>query len=126
MIDQSIIDELVAIERAAVRVSELIDFNLLRDRSKTYEERNALRGEFRLRRAAIAERINDSVLWTVYSSIARAEAEAIEWRAYAKSLDAKRGEQLSFDVDARAASDDALRRQGTSDGGERRREAAGE
>jgi len=31
------------------------------------------------------------------------------------------------DVDAvRAASDDALRRQGSADGGERRREAAGE
>lgn len=125
-IDEAIITELVAIERAVLHASELIDLSPLRDRSLDYAERSAKRKELRERREKIRERINDSVLWTVYSAISRAEAEAIEWRAYARALGAPRGAQLSLDVDARADGDEALRRPGATDGEARRREAAGD
>jgi hypothetical protein len=119
ILNESIVAALREIECEAVHASEHIDLGLLRDRSAGYIDRSAKRKELRQRRDAIREQVNDSVLWTIYSSIARAEAEAIEWRAMLSALEAKRGAQLSLDVDA--ASDDALRRPTTTDGETRRR-----
>ncbi len=91
MIDESIISALVDIEREAVRASELADLSPLRG-YETREQRFAALASARQRRLALYDRFGvhmNNDVWTAYRGIARAEAEAIEWRAYAARLAAQ-------------------------------------
>jgi hypothetical protein len=119
-LDQSIINELTEIEREKVLVSESADLAWLQRARLAYEQRRARRAELNRRTQEVCDRASafmSSTEFSVHRAIARAEAEAIEWRAFAERND---------EPSAEADSDGTLRRPAPPEGETRRREAAGE
>lgn len=83
-LNESLIAQLVQIERAVVRHSESADLFHLRA-NESYEARRAVRAEMRAKREKLLEGLAGFDR-AAYFAIARAEAEATEWRAVATSL----------------------------------------
>jgi len=116
-LNETVIRELVAIEREVIRASESVDLRPLRQVA-THDQRRATLSEARRRREALNERERmDAEVWAAHRGIARAEAEAIEWREYAARTNATLAD---------ADSDGTPRRPTPPEGETRRREAAGE
>jgi hypothetical protein len=116
-LNETVIRELVAIEREVIHASDSIDLRPLRQVA-TREQQRATLSEARRRREALNERERmDAEVWAAHRGIARAEAEAIEWREYAARTNG---------APADADSDGTLRRPLPAEGETRRREAAGE
>ena len=83
-LNESLIAALVEVERVLVRHSESDDCPPRADRPK-YSVRRAVRSETREKREKLLEGL-DSDVRTAHWAIARAVAEAAEWREYAALL----------------------------------------
>lgn len=84
-LNERLIADLVKIERVVVRNSESADLTYLRANDSSYEARRAVRGEMRAKREELLKGLSGFDR-AAYFAIARAEAEAAEWRAVATSL----------------------------------------
>ncbi len=93
-INEELIAELVKIDRVIVRHSEDMSMPQRGD-APPYAVRCAVRSEQRAKREQLLGRL-DTFEREAHSAIARAEAEAAEWREYAKSFESLRGEQLGL------------------------------
>ncbi len=106
-LDQSVISELTEIEREKVLVSESADLAWLQRARLAYEQRLAKRAELNRRTQEICDRASafmSSTEFSVHRAIARAEAEAIGWRAFAE-----RNDESSAAVDLETLAKDGAR-----------------